>query len=441
MIEWQARTVAELQRDEIILVEDGNHGEYRPLKHEFVSEGVPFLRPPDLVGGSVDFSNTDRINDVAFARVRKGIGAPGDILLSHRATVGRMAKVPDDGPTFVTNPGITFYRVLDRKVLNPDFLYYWMQTAQFMDQVWAVAGGSDTFPYASLTEQRKLNIHFPDITVQHEIGRVLRLLDDKIELNRRMSATLEEMARALYRSWFVDFDPVHARALGQPPAHMDPITAALFPDSFDPDGLPQGWEPGCLDDLIDFNPKERLPKGTQAPYLEMKALPTSGMFADAPYMRDFTSGTKFREHDTLLARITPCLENGKTAVVDDLLGAEIGWGSTEYIVMRAKQGISPALPYCVARDPGFRAEAIQTMTGSSGRQRADAKRIAELNAAIAPASIQVAFNEIVSPMFGRILAAGQESRTLATLRDTLLPRLMSGDLRIREAAQQVEGVV
>jgi type I restriction enzyme S subunit len=335
---------------------------------------------------------------------------------------------------------VALVKVLPAKDVDRSYLKHLLRSRFFQDPL---LGSSGRSAQAGFNRGDLAAIDLPILPSEDQkaAADVLDALDDKIELNRRMSATLEEIARALYRSWFVDFDPVHARALGQSPAHMTPTTAALFPDSFDPDGLPKGWEAGCLGNLIDFNPKERLPKGTQAPYLEMKALPTSGMFADAPYMRDFTSGTKFREHDTLLARITPCLENGKTAVVDDLLGAEIGWGSTEYIVMRAKQGISPALPYCVARDPDFRAEAIQTMTGSSGRQRADAKRIAELSAAIAPASIQVAFNEIVSPMFDRILAAGQESRTLATLRDSLLPRLMSGELRIREAEQQVEEVV
>lgn len=305
--------------------------------------------------------------------------------------------------------------------------------------IWPQKGSGQ--PFITQTDARNIEIPLPSIYMQQGIARTLGALDDKIELNRRMSATLEEMARALYRSWFVDFDPVHARSLGQPPAHMDPTTAALFPDSFGEDGLPEGWELGTLGDLIEFNPKERLPKGIPAPYLDMKALPTSGMTPDAPYIRDFTSGTKFRERDTLLARITPCLENGKTAVVDDLLGADVGWGSTEFIVMRAKAGVSPALAYCVARDTDFRAEAIQTMTGSSGRQRADAKRIADLETAVASPAVLAAFSGLVSPMFDRMIASGQESRTLADLRDTLLPRLMSGELRIREAEKQVEEVV
>lgn len=328
-----------------------------------------------------------------------------------------------------------------KRTTDAEFVYYLTRNSEFRST--AISRMEGTSGRQRVSWQQIARIEIPDLHWQdrEKVGRILGVLDDKIELNRRMSATLEEMVRALYRSWFVDFDPVQARALGQPPAHMDAATAALFPDSFGPDGLPKGWEVGTLGNLIDFNPKESLQKGTPAPYLEMKALPTAGMSPEPPYFRAFTSGTKFRELDTLLARITPCLENGKTALVDDLLDAEVGWGSTEFIVMRAKSGISAAVPYCVARDPDFRAQAIQTMTGSSGRQRADAKRISELEAAIAPMEVYATFAEFVFPMLNRMIGAGKEVRTLAALRDTLLPRLMSGELRIREAEKQVQEVV
>ena len=294
-------------------------------------------------------------------------------------------------------------------------------------------------PQITRTDLQKKLVAWHGEDEQHAIAITLGTLDDKIELNRRMAATLEGMARALYRSWFVDFDPVHAKVRGEAPAHMDPATAALFPDRFGEDGLPEGWRMGTLGDVIEFNPGEKLKKGTEAPYLEMKALPTSGALADPPYRRAFTSGMKFRAGDTLLARITPCLENGKAAMIDDLLGDPVGWGSTEFIVMRAAKGISPMLPYCIARDDEFRAEAIQTMTGSSGRQRADATRISEFPHCIAPEPIHRAFEEICAPMTDRIFAAGRESRTLAALRDALLPRLMSGELRITDAQMELSG--
>ncbi|WP_417272049.1 restriction endonuclease subunit S [Celeribacter halophilus] len=323
--------------------------------------------------------------------------------------------------------------------IDPLFFHYWIESLRptLIENLGVTgigAGKIDTdflkglpFPEMPLSEQR-------------EIGLYASSFDRKIEINHRTAATLEEMARALYRSWFVDFDPVHAKAQGRAPAHMDPTTAAFFPNRFGEDGLPEGWERGTLRDLIDFNPRERLKKGMSTPYLDMKALPTSGMIANSAYMRSFTSGTKFREGDTLLARITPCLENGKTAMVDDLLGAEVGWGSTEFIVMRGKAYVPPIFAYCVARDSDFREAAIATMTGSSGRQRADADRISHAECALPTQYVLDAFGYQTAPMVKRIHGMGRENQTLAQLRDTLLPKLMSGELRIREAQKQVEAV-
>ncbi|EDM70672.1 type I restriction-modification system specificity determinant XF2741 [Roseobacter sp. AzwK-3b] len=302
------------------------------------------------------------------------------------------------------------------------------------------AATGSTFPNVSKDQLHNLEVPDHSPFEQEEIASILGALDNKIELNRQTAATLEEMARALYRSWFVDFDPVKAKAEGLAPAFMDEATAALFPDRFGEGGLPEGWTAGTLGDLIEFNPRERITKGADVPYLDMKALPTSGMIADPAYQRTFTSGTKFREGDTLLARITPCLENGKTAMVDDLLGAEVGWGSTEFIVMRSKPGVPSALPYCVARDPDFRDEAIATMNGSSGRQRADAKSISQLKCAVPPVMVLTSFGQQTAPMIARIHAFGRENQTLAALRDTLLPKLMSGELRVGEAREQIEEV-
>src|SRR5690606_8036106 len=125
-------------------------------------------------------------------------------------------------------------------------------------------------------------------------------------------------------------------------------------------------------ELIEFNPAEPLRKGTPAPYLDMASLPTSGSWPELPTQRDFGSGMRFRNGDTLLARITPCLENGKTAFVQCLPENTVGWGSTEYIVMRPKTPVPSEFGYLLARDAAFREQAIRSMTGTSGRQRVQA---------------------------------------------------------------------
>ncbi|MEP4248339.1 restriction endonuclease subunit S [Tateyamaria sp.] len=365
----------------------------------------------------------------------------GDVVLAMdrpwiEAGLKYSAVSKDDLPSVLVQR-VTRFRETEK--LSAGYLRYLIGSQGFTEHVHNISTGS-VVPHISGGNILEFEFELPSMEIQREIAAILGALDDKIEVNRKTATTLEEMARALYRSWFVDFDPVHAKAAGRAPAHMDTQTAALFPDSFGEDGLPEGWELGTLSDLIDFNPREKLQKGTLAPYLDMKALPTAGMSAGTPYDRAFTSGTKFRARDTLLARITPCLENGKTAMVDDIGDAEIGWGSTEFIVMRAKDGVPPSLPYCVARDASFREDAIASMTGSSGRQRADAKTIAAIEAAVPVEEIVVAFGEATMSMVEKIHQLGRENQTLATLRDTLLPRLMSGELRVGEAKKQVEAV-
>ncbi len=149
-----------------------------------------------------------------------------------------------------------------------------------------------------------------------KVGEIVAALDDRIALLRETSATLEAIAQALFKSWFVDFDPVHARTREEQPAGLAPEVAALFPDSFEesPLGLvPRGWSLSQLSEAYEINPTRKLKKGEMAPYLDMASVATSGHTVAGVSDREMGSGTKFINGDTLLARITPCLENGKTA--------------------------------------------------------------------------------------------------------------------------------
>ena len=293
---------------------------------------------------------------------------------------------------------------------------------------------------------------------QRAIAHVLGTLDDKIELNRQMNQTLEEMARALFKSWFVDFDPVRANATLKhhattPPQggsdwsgkrartyldRMDPDIAALFPDSFADSELgpiPEGWEVVPLAEMIELNPPRPLPRGEISPYLDMANMPTKGHTPETVIDRPFGSGMRFTNGDTLLARITPCLENGKTAYVDFLKEDQIGWGSTEYIVLRPKPPLPSEFGYCLGRSAGFREFAIKNMTGTSGRQRVPATAISNYRMTV-PNGLGVPkiFGELIKSLFSLASQNADESRTLATLRDTLLPKLMSGEVRIKASA-------
>lgn len=247
------------------------------------------------------------------------------------------------------------------------------------------------------------------------------------------------MAQAIFKSWFVDFDPVKAKMRGEQPQGMDAEAAALFPSRLADSELgmiPEDWEVGTLSDLFDFNPKRTLKKGAVAPYLDMKNMPTSGHLALDIYDREMGSGTKFINGDALLARITPCLENGKTAYVDFLDDDQVGWGSTEYIVIRSKSDSYKYLSYFIARFEPFRKFAIQSMTGTSGRQRAQSKTVQTMSFVIPPIELLNKFNLLVDGHMKKIRSNGDENSELATLRDTLLPKLLSGEIDLSKHSNE-----
>lgn len=355
-------------------------------------------------------------------------------------TIGQVFFVPDDFWPLNT----TLY-VRDFKGNEPRFVYYFLHLID-----WEKFNDKSGVPGVNRNDVHRELVVVPGLDEQKNIAGVLSALDDKIELNWQINETLEAMAQTIFRDWFVDFGPVRRKLAGatNPVEIMGGITAdgdhasrlaSLFSEQLEDDTLPAGWRQGCASDLIEFNPREPLRSGTVAPYSDMSSLPTRGTVADLPTMRAFGSGTRFRNGDALLARITPCLENGKGAWVDFLGDASpVGWGSTEFIVMRGRRSTPPPFGYLLSRDPDFRQHAIQSMTGTSGRQRAQVESLAAWPIAVVPAAILEAFGALVNPLFARITAAAAESRTLAETRDYLLPRLMSGEVRVAEAQEIVE---
>ena len=230
-----------------------------------------------------------------------------------------------------------------------------------------------------------------------------------------------------------------------PREHHDQLaaTAVLFPDAMQESELgeiPSGWKVVPASALIEFNPKEPLRKGTVAPYLDMASLPTSGSWAESPVPREFGSGMRFRNGDALLARITPCLENGKSAFVQNLPDESVGWGSTEFIVMRSKKPVPQEYAYLLARHAAFREHTIRSMTGTSGRQRAQVDTVAEFKV-ISPSesSVWCAFSELLGSCFKAIKSQSEASETLAELRDTLLPKLLSGNLSVADSEMKRVG--
>lgn len=200
--------VSDLIADGVLRVEDGNHGEYRPRPSEFIEDGIPFIRAADMSSGVLCFSGAGKINAVARARIRKGVGAPNDIILSHKGTVGRIAVAPRDAPDYVCSPQTTFWRSLDTDSLDQRYLRYAMTSADFRRQLDVLKGQTDMAPYVSLSDQRTMSLMLPAISEQRSIASVLGSFDEKIALNERIVERADELARAKWHEATVAFDAV-----------------------------------------------------------------------------------------------------------------------------------------------------------------------------------------------------------------------------------------
>jgi type I restriction enzyme S subunit len=257
---------------------------------------------------------------------------------------------------------------------------------------------------------RKVNVP-DDPNEQASIASVLSAYDDMIDNNRRRIQLLEESTRLLYREWFV-----HLRFPGHEHARII-------------NGVPEGWERVTVPDVIEINPKEPIVKGADIRYIPMASLSATGMTVDLSEteIRQNSTGVRFRNEDTLFARITPCLENGKTGYVNFLNDGEIACGSTEFIVFRGRR-VSPYFTYCLARTYDFRENAIKSMIGSSGRQRVQTSCFTEYALGLPPNYLLMQFDEMVSNTFKMIECLMKQNIRLSKARDILLPRLMNGEV-------------
>ena len=267
----------------------------------------------------------------------------------------------------------------------------------------------------------------PPLAEQKAIAAVLGALDDKIELNRRMNATLEAMARALFQSWFVDFDPVRAKLDGRPPAPRDPATAALFPEHLEESPLghiPQGWTTGKLGDIGTNSRRGIQPSdiAPNTPYIALEHMPRRCIaLGDWDDCADVASAkSAFKKGEILFGKLRPYFHKVGVAPFD-------GVCSTDILVLAPK---SPEW-FGFLLGHASSDELIQfTDLASTGTKmpRTNWGDISSFKVALPPKPIAAAFTHIIQPMLDRIHANLHKSRTLATLRDTLLPKLLSGEI-------------
>lgn len=295
---------------------------------------------------------------------------------------------------------------IDESRIEPEFAY-WFFLAEGSRELLTMSSSVGTPGIGQpLQSLGSVSIRFPEVKVQRAIVGVLGALDDKITANRRAIET----GRELLLAWWVGAQSSSA--------------AVRF-----------------LRDVTDVSPKVAKTAEPQPAYIEMKSLPENGLLIDRVEHRESKGGVRFMNDDTLIARITPCFENGKMGFVDVLADGEIGYGSTEYIVFRAKEGVPRAVPYAIAASEEFRTFAARTMIGTSGRQRVQAASLGEFHMPWPNDAALREFGEFSDVLLHRLGAARDENLRLAATRDELLPLLMSGKITVKDAEKTVEEVV
>jgi type I restriction enzyme S subunit len=367
------------------------------------SGGTPSSKHSEYYDGDIPWLNTKEINFNRIYATEKCITEEGlnnssakwieensVIVAMYGATAGKtaIAKIPlttnQACCNLTINPSVADYR----------FVYYYL-CYKFIELASLANGGAQQNLNAQIIKDFQITL--PSKSEQERIALILSSLDDKIEVNRRINDNLEQQGQLLFEEFVMNPNSPRTQLLG---------------------------------DYAFINPARTIAKGRTARCIDMSSLPTKGTFPNDWTFKEYNGGMKFQNGDTIMARITPCLENGKTAYINFLDEGEVAFGSTEYIVLSPQDGLCPELLYFLARHDDFVSYAVAHMNGSSGRQRVSGNDIANY---VMPEISSETMNVISEKLHGImevIKNNSLESRCLAELRDTLLPRLMSGELKL-----------
>lgn len=346
--------------------------------------------------------------------------AKGDLLFAWSASFG--PRIWDQDKT------IYHYHIwkleADQAIIDKTYLYYYLLNS--VKGMMASTHGSIML-HLTKSFMENLSVKFPSSTIkQRHIASTLSVIDKKIELNNRINAELEAMVKTMYDYWFVQFDFPDAKGKPYKTSGGKMVYNATLKRE-----IPDGWNNGFASDLFLFNPATSLKKGSISTYIDMDSLPTNGFMTKRPEQKDFNGGVKFIKNDVAVARITPCLENGKTGLLSRLKENEIGFGSTEFIILRGKNIQLPYFGACLSRSDSFRNFAVSNMTGTSGRKRIESKVLETYSLPVPPEKLLVDFEKLLKPFFERMTTNAIENDKLSDCRNWLLPMLMNGQVTVK----------
>lgn len=461
---WQLKTVQELVNEKILEKPlDGNHGGIHPKASDYVETGIPFIMASDLEAGLVNFSSCKYISLQQAGKLRKGFAREGDVLLSHKATIGRTAIVqPNDSEFIVLTPQVTYYRVKDENKLNNIYLKSFFDSYFFQTILNQWAGSGSTRAYLGITEQLKLPVIVPPIDSQIEIASFANNLNSKIHLNNKINQTLESIVQAIFKSWFIDFDPVRAKIAakqeGKDPelaamcaisskseAEIEQMaeenlaelraTTALFPDEFVDSELgevPKGWGLQSLYDTAEFvngaafKAKDFSSNTKGLPIIKIAEL-KQGLSAQTKYTNSsFDKKYKVSSGDIFYSwsgSPETSLDVFKWFGGDGWLNQHIFKINTKnkgqtYFVYYLLKYLKPTL---------IRLATNKQTTGLGHITVADMKALKVIKP---EGNLFLNFARIIAALYEKESLLKQESIDLGLLRDNLLPKLLSGEIDI-----------
>lgn len=423
-------TFGSLIDDGTLSVTDG----YRAKNSELGGDGLLFLRAGHVTDTHIDFEGVDRFDDALAPKLADKTSRPGDVAVTTKGnSTGRTTFVTEDMPPFVYSPHLSRWRSLDHDILCPGFLRYWSRGREFVEQLHGMMVSTDMAPYLSMRDQRLLRITLPTIDEQRAIASVLGSLDDKIELNRRMNRTLEQMAAAIFKAWFVDFEPVRAKASGAAsfPGMPQPVFDAL-PATFADSELgptPEGWEIGVLGHNCEIN-RQSVRKGEiegEIEYIDIASVTVGHLDSVARYDFDDAPSRarrRIRHGDTLWSCVRP--NRRSFLFIHNPPSSRLA--STGFAVLSPGR-FGPAFLYSLVTRPEFVDYLVANADGSAyPAVRADHFAVAPV--VVPDAAAVEAFDRAAMPLRDLIAANDAEAMTLAETRDALLPKLLSGEVRV-----------
>jgi type I restriction enzyme S subunit len=408
-----------------------------PLKlgSHFVSAGYRVISAKLIKGGRVDLS-ADEPRFVDDGTYRKWMRTPlleDDVILTSEAPLGDAAYVREQLDWCLGQRLFAIRTKKDR--LHGRFLYYALHSDDVRHDLLSRATGT-TAQGIRQSELRRVLIHFPPIAEQRTIARILGTLDDKIEANRWMSETLEGIARALFKSWFVDFDPVRAKAEGRDPG-LPKHLADLFPDSFEESELgeiPEGWEVKKLSDLcatqygytaraVDepIGPKFlRVTDINKRNWIEWGAVPYCEIDEQTRAVYALEVG------DIVVARMA---DPGKSAIIEEEINAVFA----SYLVRLKASSLAQSYYLYGFLKSDLYSEYADGAKSGSVQASMNARVITGTNLVVPPPTVMEQHLQAVLPLRQRLAVTLRQSRTLAAVRDVLLPKLISGEVRVKDA--------